>query len=166
MANFINFERKLDDQQALDLIQEVTPEEVRQAMFSLKDNKAPGLDGYTAHFYKQAWSVVGDDVTKAIQHFFRSGKLLSEVNSTTISLVPKVPNPTSLNDFRPISCCNTNYKCISKIISNRLKFVVDFLVGPNQSAFISGRNIFYNIFLSHELLRNYHRDTGPSRCAK
>ncbi|KAJ4951669.1 hypothetical protein NE237_028501 [Protea cynaroides] len=41
VANLINFERKLDDQQALDLIQEVTPEEVRQAMFSLKDNKAP-----------------------------------------------------------------------------------------------------------------------------
>ena len=60
------------------------------------------------------------DVIEAMKSFFAfaSGKLLREVNSTIILLVPKMPNPTVMGDFRPISCCNTIYKCITKWIAN------------------------------------------------
>jgi len=139
--------------------------EVREVFFSLKDNKAPGPDGYSAGFFKKAWSIVGEEVTHAILSFFETGKLLKVVNTTTIVLIPKVPNPSSVKDFRPISCCNTIYKCISKIIANRIKVVLSDLVGPCQSAFVASRNISDNILFSQELLRNYHLDSGSPRCA-
>jgi hypothetical protein len=78
------------------------------------------------------------------------------VNTTTISLNPKVPYPTRVKDFRPISYYNTVYKCIAKIIANRLKRVLLDLVGQFQSAFIERRNINDNILLTEELLHNYH----------
>lgn len=68
-------------------------------------------------------------------------------------------------DFRPISCCNTIYKCIAKILANRLKAVLPPLINRAQSAFVKGRKISDNILLAQELLRNYHRASGPSRCA-
>lgn len=111
------------------------------------------------------FSLRGHDVIKAIKSFFQSGRLLKELNATAIALVPKVPNPDKWKDFRPISCCNTVYKCIAKIVANRLKVVLPNLVGPQQTAFIQGRRIGDNILLAQELLINYHRDKGSPRCA-
>ena len=90
------------------------------------------------------------------------------MNATIIALVPKLPNPTSMSDFRPISCCNTLYKVISKIIANRLKILLPHVINPSQIAFIKGRRIGDNILLAQELLSNYHKNEkndGPSKCA-
>jgi hypothetical protein len=87
------------------------------------------------------------------------------MNATSISLIPKVANPMRLTDFRPISCYNTVYKCIAKILAVRIKVVLPSLVGPYQTAFISGRRISDNILLSQELMKGYHKSTGPGRCA-
>ncbi|GJW82861.1 hypothetical protein Tco_0156006 [Tanacetum coccineum] len=54
-------------------------------------------------------------------------KLLKELNHTIISLIPKVTTPARINDYQPISCCNVLYKCISKIIDNRIKEGLDDL---------------------------------------
>ena len=45
-----------------------------------------------------------------------SWKLLFEVNSTPIAFFPKVPNPSTLADIKPIECCNVVYKYITKIL--------------------------------------------------
>nr|GEU44033.1 hypothetical protein [Tanacetum cinerariifolium] len=129
------------------------------------DDKAPGPDGFTTAFFKKAWDVVGTDITCAIRVFFVNGKLLKELNYTSISLIPKVTTPDRINDYRHISCCNVLYKCISKIIANLLKEGLGDLVSINQSAFVPGRRISDNILLTQELMRNYHRKRGPPRCA-
>ena len=147
------------------LIEDITSEEVKKALFSIHPNKAPGPDGFNAFFFQRVWHIIGDDLTVAIQAFFISGHLLKEVNHASISLVPKVLNPATLNDYRPISCCKTIYKCISKIMANRLKQVLPNLIDEAQSAFIQGRSISDNIFMAQELLRNYHRKDTTSRCA-
>ncbi|GJY65054.1 ribonuclease H-like domain-containing protein [Tanacetum coccineum] len=71
------------------MVREVTDQEIRKAMFSIGDNKAPGPDGYSAAFFKEAWNIVGTDVTKAIKEFFTNGVLLKELNHTIIALIPK-----------------------------------------------------------------------------
>ena len=85
----------------------VTPEEVKNALFSIHPNKAPDPDGFNTFFFQRVWHIIGDDLTATIKEFFVSGYLLKEVNHTSISLVPKIPNPSKLNDYRPISCCKT-----------------------------------------------------------
>nr|GEU44046.1 hypothetical protein [Tanacetum cinerariifolium] len=65
----------------------------------------------------------------------------------------------------PISGCNVLFKCISKIIANRLKDSVKRLISPNQSAFVPGRSISDNILLTQEIIHNYHLDRGVPRCA-
>jgi hypothetical protein len=73
--------------------------------------------------------------------------LLKEVNATIITLAPKKINPSSMGDFRPISCCNVIYKCITKILSNRMLPFLGDLVSMNQSAFIPSRSISENVLL-------------------
>ncbi|KAJ8768783.1 hypothetical protein K2173_023687 [Erythroxylum novogranatense] len=102
------------------LVQDISRDEVRKVMFALGGEKAPGPDGYSAHFFQVAWSVVGDDVCDAVFEFFQSGLVLPAFNSTIVALVSKKPNFMSIKDYRPISRCSTFYKCLTKIMVARL----------------------------------------------
>nr|GEU44862.1 hypothetical protein [Tanacetum cinerariifolium] len=155
----------LDEPTAFDMVHNVSSREVKEAMFSMGNDKSPGPDGYTTAFFKEAWDIVGNDVVKAVGEFLTNGNLLKELNHTVIALIPKVKNPLCVNDYRPISCCNVLFKCISKIISNRIKESLKLLISPNQSAFFLGRSISDNILLTQELMHNYHLDKGVPRCA-
>lgn len=159
------FSVKLDDHVANDMIREVTRQEVKSALFSMGSEKSPGPDGYTVAFFKEAWDIVADDFVAAIGEFFQNGKILKELNHTIIALIPKVRSPTRVNDYRPISCCNVVFKCISKIIANRMKMCLKDIISPNQSAFVPGRSIADNILLTQEIMHNYHLDRGVPRCA-
>ncbi|XP_059663891.1 uncharacterized protein LOC132309616 [Cornus florida] len=141
-----------------------TDVEIMNCMFSIKSKKSPGLDGYNSFFFKKAWSIVGRDVTLAIRDFFQFGKIFKQVNATYLALIPKVPNPSSPSEYRPITCCSVLYKCISKLIVNKLKPIMPTLIDKAQNAFVSGRKIGDNIILAQELLRGYHRDLNPPRC--
>ncbi|GKC26370.1 RNA-directed DNA polymerase, eukaryota, reverse transcriptase zinc-binding domain protein [Tanacetum coccineum] len=159
------FSKSLTDDEVVAMVSDVSDHEIKSDMFSIEDCKSPGPDGFIACFFNKAWSVVGNDVCLAVKEFFNSGKLLREINSTLISLIPKVHHPKVVTEFRPIACCNVLYKCISKVLTNRIKGSLNKLVNLNQSAFIEGRNIQDNILLTHELLKGYNRKGGSKRCA-
>ena len=138
-------------------------EEIKNALWSILDEKALGLDGFNTKFYKASWNVVGNDVIKAINQFFRNGKMLKSWNTTTITLIPKIPCPLHPKDYNPISCCHVLYKCISKLICSRLKLVLGDLIDQAQVAFVAGRNIMHNILFCQDLVKHYSRkNCAPS----
>ncbi|GJW01885.1 RNA-directed DNA polymerase, eukaryota, reverse transcriptase zinc-binding domain protein [Tanacetum coccineum] len=134
--------KKVSNEDAEFMTRQVSDDEIKHAMFDICDNKAPGPDGYTAKFYKKAWSKIGRDVCDAVKEFFASGRMLG-----------------------PIACCNVIYKTISKILTNRIKSALSKLVNPNQSAFIPGRLITDNILITQELLKGYNWKNGAKRIA-
>ncbi|KAA3482958.1 reverse transcriptase [Gossypium australe] len=74
---------------AQDLIQLVSDDEIETVIFSQENDKALGSDGFSALFFKIAWSIVGLDVLIVVDHFSLTSKLLSAFNATVIVLVPK-----------------------------------------------------------------------------
>ena len=104
-------------------------------------------------------------MSAAVANFFSSKFMLLKISCTIISLVPKLPNPSSMHDYRPISCCNTIYKCILKIIAAKIKWCLSDIIFPAKTAFVHGRSIADNILLTQELMKNYHYDFEPRRCA-
>ncbi|XP_039021885.1 uncharacterized protein LOC120154136 [Hibiscus syriacus] len=91
------------------LTKEITNDEIKEAIFSQGNDKAPGPYGYTPLFFKKAWPVIGDEVIDAIKFFFQESFIYPAFNATTIALVPKIPNPSKVSDFRPISCCSLGW---------------------------------------------------------
>ncbi|XP_030494854.2 uncharacterized protein LOC115710637 [Cannabis sativa] len=59
--------------------------------------------------------------------FFISRKFVEKLNHTFLCLIPKSENPTSFDQFRPISLCNFGYKIIARLLTDRLKPVLDKL---------------------------------------
>ncbi|XP_056161117.1 uncharacterized protein LOC115676822 [Syzygium oleosum] len=88
-----------------------------------------------------------------------------ETNATILTLVPKVPNALALNDFRPIACCNTIYKCITKILANRIASVLPSIISPPQNAFVKKRRIGDNILIAQELFAGFHHQPYLAKCA-
>lgn len=130
----------------------------------MKRNKSPGPDGFNVNFFISCWEIVGTDFSKAVHFFFENSRVSKGINSTALALIPKGINPSSMANFRLVSCCNTIYKCIAKILSNRLKVVLPFLI-DSQSSFVRGRSISDNILIAQELFKGYNRTTGPTRGA-
>ncbi|XP_074315611.1 uncharacterized protein LOC141651816 [Silene latifolia] len=126
-------------------------------------DKAPGPDGYSSGFFRDAFDIVGEDVVSAIMEFFTSGRLLQQVNATVLTLIPKNEAPATVMEFRPIACCNVLYKCISKVICNRVAKVLPDIISMNQGAFIQDTEIVDNILICHDLVRLYNRKSCSPR---
>ncbi|KAL2237640.1 UNVERIFIED_CONTAM: hypothetical protein Sindi_0955700 [Sesamum indicum] len=119
------------------LVLPFTHTDVKQAIFDIAEDKAPGPDGPN-----------------------------SEADNTTLlALIPKVHSPMNVGDFRPISCCNVLYKIIAKLLVQRLSVILDKLISPCQAAFVPGRSIGDNIMLAQELFTGYNPTHLPPRCA-
>ncbi|XP_058189336.1 uncharacterized protein LOC131306921 [Rhododendron vialii] len=122
------------------LIRPVSEGQILSALKSIHRDKAPGPDEFNSAFFQDNWSIIKEDFVAGILFFFESGYMPVGWNSTAVTLVPKVSAPHSLKDYRPIACCNTVYKCITKVLATDFKQ-------------------FYP-----EIVRGYHRDQGPPRC--
>nr|AAC78274.1 putative reverse transcriptase [Arabidopsis thaliana] len=133
------------------------------ALFSMPRNKAPGPDGFPVEFFLEAWPIVKESFIAAIKEFFLTGHLLKGFNATAITLIPKVPGADQLNLFRPVACCTTIYKVITRLISKRLNLFIDQAVQSNQVGFIKGRLLCENVLLASELVDNFQAEGDTSR---
>lgn len=140
-----------------------TLEEITSVMHKLNSNKSPGPDGLTSGFYKSSWDILGAEVVNSIRHFFFSSFMPSATNSTILSLIPKHPGASKITDYRPISCLNTVYKVVSRLLVKRLKPILSPLIAPNQTAFVKGRLLVENTSLAGELINGYHKENGSKR---
>ena len=87
--------------------------------------------------------------------FFEVGSMPKEINSSLIVLIPKLPSPTSFNNYRPISLCNVVYKIISKLLVSKMRPFLHKLISPCQSTLIPGRWIVENQVIVQELLYSF-----------
>lgn len=122
----------------------------------MEKNRTPGPDGFPSEFFIAAWVVLGGEFIASTLQFFESAFMPTSLNSTSLILLPKRPGANTIQEFRSIACLNTQYKLISKLLSNWLKLVLPSLISPNQTAFVKDRLILENILLASEVLQGYH----------
>lgn len=144
-------------QQKEALAKPFTNEEITEAFFSLPKNKASRPDGYSSEFFKGCWSIFGTEATVAVAEFFYSGEMLQQWKGTTLVLIQKLPNASSTSDFRHISCLNTVYKVMAKLIAGRLQRLLSLFIYPSQSALLPGRLLGENVLLATEIIHGYNR---------
>jgi hypothetical protein len=85
------------------LVAPITREELKEALFQMHPDKAPGPDGFNPAFYQHFWDLCGGDIFEATKDWLDRGYFPSSLNETNICLIPKCDNPTSMKELRPIS---------------------------------------------------------------
>ena len=118
-------------------------------------NKSPGYDGITAEFYRKYWHKVGQLVINAFNDSYNAGRLTPVQNRGIISLLHKgkaLPRD-KLDNWRPITLLNIDYKIVTKALAGRLQKVLTCLINNDQNGFIKGRNIHNNIRLIEDVFK-------------
>jgi hypothetical protein len=152
---------KVTSEMNADLCKDFTAEEISDALFQIGPLKAPGTDGFPARFYQRNWATMKAEV------FFVTGQIPEGGNDTAIILIPKIDQPETLKDFRPISLCTVIYKIIAKCMVNRLRPILGDIVSINQSAFVPGRLITDNALVAFECLHfiEHNKNLDKNFCA-
>uniref|UniRef100_A0A8I6XZE3 Reverse transcriptase domain-containing protein n=1 Tax=Hordeum vulgare subsp. vulgare TaxID=112509 RepID=A0A8I6XZE3_HORVV len=138
------------------LIAPFTEKEVFEAISQMKNNKAPGPDGFPAEFYKRCWNIIKGDLLPMFQDLFDGNLQLFHLNFGTITLLPKKEGAVRIEQFRPICLLNVSFKVFTKVGTNRLTQIAHEVVQPSQTAFMPDRNILEGVVVLHETLHEIH----------
>ncbi|KAL7593363.1 hypothetical protein Lser_V15G33806 [Lactuca serriola] len=144
--------KKLTPQMASFLEQPFSLDEIKLAIWACGSEKAPGPDGFSFAFLKKHWDTIGSDFYFAVKYFEVTGNIDKGCNSSFITLAPKIQDPNTIGNFRPISLIGCLYKTIAKVLAERLKKVVHLVVSPNQTAFIKDRYILDGPLILNETI--------------
>jgi hypothetical protein len=123
-----------------DLDLNFSKEEIDKVMKDLP-NESPGPDGFNNEFIKKCWPFIASDFYDLCQTFCDGNICTESINTSFITLIPKIDNPSRINDYRSISLLNGSLKLITKIMANRLQEVIPNLIHKNQYGFIEKRTI-------------------------
>ncbi|GMI67424.1 hypothetical protein HRI_000411700 [Hibiscus trionum] len=133
--------------------------EIKEAVWSRDDSKAPGPGGFNSLFFKKSWNLIHKDIERVLEKFYNSGKLESNMNSSFLTLIPKTPSPSNISDYRPISLISSLYKIVSKVLSRRISNMMSKVISDTQCAFIRGRQIFDGILIANEIIHSLKSNT-------
>ena len=145
------------------LDRELSLEELTEAVGQMTAGRAPGLDGLTADFYKHFWNLVGQDLLSVLTECLERGEMPTSCRRAVLSLLPKKGDLALLANWRPVALLCTDYKILSRVLSNRLKQCLHMIVQVDQTYCIKGRTIMDNLFLIRDtidLCELYNVDVG------
>ena len=154
----INNLPKISDEEKEQLDFQISKAELDFSLRSLKNNKTPGPDGYTAEFLKKFWDALGDFCYEAIIESLDRGFLTDTQTRGIITCLPKQGKTRdALQNWRPISLLNTLYKLLSITITNRLRTVLPKLIHEDQKGFMANRSITDNTRLMMDVVLEMER---------
>ena len=124
------WQTRLTDEDRDNLEANVTDEEIKVGIWSLKAFKTPGPNSLHAGFFQCFWLIVARSVLEEVKKVFLWKEVPKFLNRTLISLIPKIPGSETLNNYHPINLCNTVYKVVSKILVVRLRLLLGQVISP------------------------------------
>ena len=130
----------------------MSTKELQQAVCDLNENKSPGLDGFTAEFYKKIWSLIKDRYTDFINCADQTSFSTFKNTSVTTLLYKEKGDTDDLKNYRPISLINVDLKILTKTLTNRLKEVLPSIIHFTQTA-VDGRRIDNTVHMLRDFVQ-------------
>lgn len=88
---------------------------------------------------------------------FEKGLLdIKRLNFRVITLVPKIKEANNVKQYSPICLLNVDFKCFTKVLTNRLVPIAQMVIGKTQKGFVKGRNILEGMIVLHEVIHELH----------
>ena len=150
---------KISEDLSEQLDQDITLNELEEAVKGFKNNKSPGSDGLTAEFYKYFWEEIRETLHNVFIEAIEGGSLSPSQRTGVITLLPKQGKDCKhLKNWRPITLLNIDYKIYTHILKNRLKSVIPSIISSHQTGFQKGKSTTDNLILMYLVLEYYERN--------
>ena len=133
-----------DEQEGL--MRKIDPEEIKESLDRSAREKAPGMDGFPFELYGFLLAVggVASLLSKVMTEALKEARMPQSWLQTCMILLYKKGDAADLGNWRPLSLINSDAKLFTKIITMRLHGLMDQLITPLQTGFVSGRRISDN----------------------
>ena len=130
---FLNhIDRQLSSEECTLLENEITVNEIFNAIKKMNFNKAPGLDGLPIEFYFKFWNIIKKELSEVIINITKGMLLEEKQRKAVITLIHKDGELDRLKNWRPISLISVDVKIVAKILALRLGKVMTNLISENQ----------------------------------
>lgn len=143
--------------------EKVTIDECYESLKEFPRNKTPGSDGLSVEFYTLFWNKISPYLMESYNYSFENNMLSIDQRRALLILIPKgAKDKRLLQNWRPISLLNVDYKILAKALANRLQNVISNIVCSDQVGYIKGRYIGDNIRTMLDILEitKYKIDPG------
>jgi hypothetical protein len=123
----------------------------------MQNNKTPGPDGLTAEFYKHFFPILSPLYLKVVSEAFEGNSFSKSFTESFIKLIPK-PNTDKkqMQNYRPISLLNCDYKILAKALSNKLSPFLGQLINEDQQCSVKNRSILKHAHFLRDLIQYTH----------
>jgi len=140
---FLNeIDNQLCDNDKINCDSEIMTDEMTESLKAMKKNKSPGSDGLTTEFYLKFWNIIAPILKEVIDEIDCTGTLSRTMKKGILTLIYKNRgNKNELKNYRPISLLNVDYKILARVLSNRLKLVIESIINKYQTCCIPNRDI-------------------------
>ena len=109
------------------------------------NNKAPGLDGLVYEFYKSVWPVIRKTFTMVLQCQLDRIKIIDSNRLGATRLISKVAGIPSVDELRPITLLNCDYKILAKLLVKRMKPILPTIIRSGQLCTVGKKNILFGV---------------------
>ena len=137
---------------------EINEKEVMEAIEGLNSGKSPGSDGIGIEWYKVYKHDVSPILVEVFREMERTGVVQDRMVEGVITILYKKGSKLDLENYRPISLLNVDYKILTRILANRMKRVIGEVVQPTQCYSIPGRDIADTIGTIRDVIEHMKRD--------
>ena len=154
-------EFKLNDKDSNSCEGKITIQECKAAIFTMKINRSPGIDGLPVEFYRTFYNEIQDILLILFNNIYEKRKLTNSQKTGVISLVFKKNDPLDLNNYRPITLLNIDTKILAHILAQRVKNVLPKIIHSDQKGFVKNRYIGFNVRQIQDIIdysENYQTD--------
>ena len=156
-----NIAKRINATERQNLDAPITEKELLDAVFQLHAKKSPGPDGIPAEFYQSFWHLIGGMYLEYINAAKQSSFSMYKNTSVTTIIYKRKGKTYELGNYRPISLINVDLKIISKVLTNRLIFVLPSIIHESQTN-VFGRRIDYTIHMLRDLIDYTEKSDGEA----
>lgn len=148
-------------------------ETVRRVGAEIDGGKAPGPDGIPFLLWMKSMPVIADHLSRVFTAIGSTGQvppgfldgILKSLFKGNPKIVPPL-DPTDVQNYRPITLLNTDYRLLGRILSSRATSLLSSCIPASQTAFLPGRLMGDNILtlqlLPSVLKQNFRHPTLAS----
>ena len=134
------------------LFKQLSLDIVHEGLKRLNSNSSPGLDGFSAKFFKRFSEIFEPQMYESLKRFLDVGTMPETWTLGVVTMIPKTKAMQTPDSLRPIALQTTRQKWLTNILLIQLEDVLLHCIPSQQTGFLRHRSILQHVYGSRALL--------------
>lgn len=135
--------------------------DIKEAILAANCNRSPGSDGLTAEFYKSFADLLAPILRKLYEYIEKTQVVPDSLATGVLTILYKNKGSrVNLDNYRPLTLLNCDYKILAKVLANRVKKVMGGVIAETQVYSVPGRDISDTVGTIRDVIKHMGKEGG------